>query len=298
MSQKSVATIGNFDGLHLGHRALVNRVLELAKKRHCLSVVLTFDPHPVKVLFPEKGLKQIFDLEDRLRCLTELGVGRIVVMPFSRELSQLSPESFFNQVVLQDLRCEILVIGHDFSFGKDRAGTLDVLKRLGNQSGVEVIVEPPVMLDGKVVSSSGVRRAVSNGNMELAKRLLGRPFYMKGVVVKGAGRGKKIGFPTANLFTQSDLYPKGGVYVTEAVVKGQLFQSVTNAGTNPTFTSGHQVPVQIETHILDFNEDIYGEKIEVRFHQFIRDEKKFSSVEELIKQIALDSSQARGATFK
>jgi riboflavin kinase / FMN adenylyltransferase len=288
----TVATVGNFDGIHLGHQALINRVKEAAKKSHRKSVVMTFDPHPMRVLFPERGLKNIFDLEDRVRIFKELGIDALVVEPFSRELSQLEPAAFFEDLLLSRLKAGSLLVGHDFNFGKNRSGTLEVLEGLCKSHSVSLEVVPPLRMDGIVISSTEIRRQIQSGQVEKASVFLGRPFYLRGLVEKGAGRGRKIGFPTANLFTQAELIPKNGVYVTLAEVRGKQFKSVTNIGNNPTFQEKTRRPVQIETHILQFNEQIYGEELKVSFLGYLREEMKFKSVGDLVKQIAADAKKA------
>jgi riboflavin kinase / FMN adenylyltransferase len=294
LAAPTVVTVGNFDGIHLGHQALINQVKERARALKKSSVVMTFDPHPMKVLFPERNLKSIFDLEDRTEIFKGLGIDALVIEPFSRELSQLEPPVFFEKLLLSNLKTGHLLVGHDFNFGKNRSGTLEVLDRLCAKHAVSLEVMAPIKIEGTVVSSTEIRRLVQCGAVDKAAKFLGRTFYLRGIVEKGAGRGHKIGFPTANLFTSAELYPKNGVYVTVAEVRGKKFRSVTNVGQNPTFVEKTRHPIQVETHILDFSEDIYGEPLKVKFLEFMRDETKFNSVDELIRQIGSDVKKAEG----
>ena len=285
-------TLGNFDGMHVGHEALVRRVKKVSDDEKLLGGLLTFDPHPTKVLAPEKQTKSIFDMADKIDRVKKLGLDFFVIEPFSREVSQLDPKAFLNSLT-KSFAIRFLVVGYDFNFGRNRSGTLEVLKKFCESSGIVLEVLPPVKIGGEVVSSSLIRKAVANGEVEKANLLLGRPFFLKGVVEKGASRGKTIGFPTANLLTKAELIPKNGVYITFFNHQGQEFHSVTNVGENPTFKNGTIRPIQIETHILDFKEEIYGEQTTVKFLKHLRPEMKFNSVEELIKNIKKDIVAAR-----
>jgi riboflavin kinase/FMN adenylyltransferase len=286
----SVLTIGNFDSLHLGHRALMQRVLERAHKCSIPSIVMTFDPHPVKVLKPDRHLTRIFDFEDQRQQLEALGVDTLVIEPFSREFSQLPPERYLQEWIYQPFRPETLVVGHDFSFGVGRQGTIEFLQNHARQLGFQVEVIPPVKLAGEVVSSSRIRKALQiDGDVQLAWQLMGRPFYLDGMVERGFGRGRTIGIPTANLRTAAETLPKRGVYCATALIRNQTYHTVVNIGLNPTFNEvrSHQ-PMSIEAHILDFNTDIYGENVKIVFVDRLRDERKFASVEELVAQIHSD----------
>ena len=295
---KTVVTIGNFDGVHLGHQALISRVKSISLNRGLKSVVMTFEPHPTNILFPEKTLKTITSLGERGQLVQILGIDFFYVQPFSRELSQLSPEEFFRQILISNLGVQILLVGHDFSFGKNRQGTLEVLGKLCQSHGVDLEVFGPFKINDEIVSSSAIRRAVETTNVVKAEKFLGRPFSLIGIVEKGAGRGKKIGFPTANLFTTNELLPSTGVYFTQTEVHGTSFRSLTNVGINPTFNTPNKRPIQIETFILDFDEDIYGDQIKVEFLEYIRPEIKFSSVEDLISKIKEDVERAMRYQWK
>jgi riboflavin kinase/FMN adenylyltransferase len=285
---KSVVTIGNFDGLHRGHREIITQVLQQAKAHNAQSVVVTFHPHPRKILHPEQEHLQLFDQKDQERELAKMGVDLLVIEPFSRNLSQLKPEQYLVDYIIKPLSPEILIVGYDFAFGANRQGTLSVLETLTQQHGIGLQVVHPVKIDGLVISSSEIRKAVREGKVDLAQKMLGRSFYLKGLVEKGDQRGRKLGFPTANLSTNAEVFPKTGVYATKAYVRGKIYSSVTNVGYNPTFIAEKNKALKVETHILNFNEDIYGEEIEVYFEKYLRSEKKFSSIDELIVQIQKD----------
>lgn len=288
----SVVTIGNFDGLHRGHRELISQVRQAASESGLPAVVMTFDPHPLKILAPQKNVKMIFPLTDRIEEIQKMGMEYLIIQPFSRELSDLEPKKFFEDLLIDSLGVKRLIVGHDFSFGKDRKGDSEMLHQLCRERAIAFQVVPPVKHDGVLVSSSSIREAILDGEVAKAANLLGRSFYLRGVVEKGQGRGKKIGFPTANLFTPSELFPKLGVYVTRAHLLGKIHKSVTNVGRNPTFQEKTRHPIQVETHILNFDRDIYGEALKIEFLDFLREEKKFDSVAELVKQITHDVENA------
>ena len=288
---KSVLTIGNFDGIHLGHRALIERVLQQSKASNVPSVVMTFDPHPMKVLYPDRHLKRLFSSEDQHQQLAALGIDYLVVEPFSREFSQLSPGDYIHEWIFSPFHPELLVVGHDFNFGANRAGTLGFLNERASDLGFKVEVIPPVMVESEVVSSSRIRRAIQEGAVSLAARLLGRNFYVEGIVEKGAGRGRTIGVPTANLRTQAELVPALGVYAATVDVGGKTIPAAVNIGRNPTFQTEDQV--SIEAHLLDFSADIYGVPMRITFVERLRDEQKFPNVESLVAQIKKDVERAR-----
>lgn len=289
----SALTLGNFDGVHLGHRTLIKRVRERGQDCNISSVVMTFDPHPLRFLFPQKNFKNLFTLGDRIEQISKLNPDYLVILKFDHSLSELSPSNFFSHILVNKLKVQQLMLGHDFSFGKNRSGSLQTLEDLCNSSNLQMEVIKPVMVDSTIVSSSEIRDCIEEGDVFRASGFLGRPFALSGTVTRGAERGRTIGFPTANLKATSEFFPKIGVYVTQTLVGTRSFRSVTNVGFNPTFVSSAEVPpVQIETHILNFEEDIYGQKIEVRFFDFIRAEIKFSSTEKLVSQIREDVEKA------
>jgi riboflavin kinase / FMN adenylyltransferase len=288
---KSVLTIGNFDGVHLGHRALIDEVLKRSRASRIPSVVMTFDPHPMKVLHPDRHLKRLFSVEDQQHQFEKLGVDVLVVEPFSREFSQLSPSQYIDEWIVNPFHPELLVVGHDFNFGANRAGTLSFLGDRAGELGFELLVLPPVSIDGVVVSSSKVREAVCKGDVAQAAKLLGRNFYLEGIIEKGAGRGRTIGVPTANLRTPAELVPALGVYAAVAELNGKRYGAAVNIGHNPTFQTEGQV--SIEAHLLDFSSDIYGVPMKLEFVQRIRDEQKFANVEALTSQIKNDIEKSK-----
>ncbi len=283
----SVVTIGNFDGVHLGHREIISRVVESSRRVGGPAILMTFDPHPRKVLQPEKNLKTIFPREDLENEIKKLGIDILIFEPFSRELSQMSPDDFIQTRIYKPLSPHSLIVGYDFHFGANREGNLEKLKELTDRLKINLEIVSPVKTDHMLVSSSQIRLALANGDVAAAKQMLGRSFYLKGLIVKGKGRGKTIGFPTANLSARAETFPKLGVYATQIKVRGKFLKSITNVGFNPTFADA-PLAIQVETYIFNFSEQIYGEEAVVQFDSFVRDEKKFKSVTELVEQIRLD----------
>lgn len=286
----SIVTIGNFDGVHLGHRELLSRVVDRARAVNLPSVVMTFEPHPVKVLHPDRKLPRIFDLEDQREQLEKLGVDVLVVEPFSREFSQVPAERFVREWVYKSFTPRAIIVGYDFSFGANRQGSIEFLREKARDLGVDVDVVPPVKVGDVLVSSTRIRQAVEEGDVALASALLGRPFYLDGLVEKGAGRGRTIGIPTANLRGTAELVPKRGVYAAWATARGKRHKAVVNNGLNPTFTPGLQT-LSVEAHLIGFDGDLYGEKLRLEFVTRLRDEVKFSSVEELVARIRSDIAE-------
>ncbi len=287
---RTVISIGNFDGLHLGHQKILRTVLERARSAGQIAAAVTFDPHPMKLLRPDNAPRMIQTLSQRLAGFEKIGLDAALVLRFDRELSRLSPEDFLQQILIERLQVAAVLVGANFCFGHRGAGNVRLLTEYGKEHGFEVETIPPVMIEGIVVSSTAVRNAIAEGRVGAAVPLLGRPFSLTGEIRAGAGRGRTILFPTLNVVPEQELLPKFGVYATESVVKGKLRQSVTNVGTRPTF-DGHGVTV--ESHLFDFDEQISGETMEVRFHTRLRDEQKFSGVGELKAQIARDIVAAR-----
>jgi riboflavin kinase / FMN adenylyltransferase len=287
----SVLTIGNFDGVHLGHQTLIARAVSLAREQGIPSVVMTFEPHPVKVLHPDRKLTRIFDFEDQQEQLAKAGIDILVVEPFSREFSQVAPERYLNEWVYRPFSPKQLIVGYDFSFGADRKGSIDFLKSKGAELGIGVEVIPPVKVDGELCSSTRIRQALESGAVELANKLLGRRFYVRGLVERGAGRGRTIGIPTANIRTAAETLPASGVYAALASTRHGEYKAMVNIGSNPTFV--HAGMVGIEAHLLDFSGDLYGEEVRVEFVARLRDEKKFSSAAELVSQIHADIASGR-----
>lgn len=288
----SAVSIGNFDGLHLGHQALIARLKAASKAHGIPSVVMTFSPHPMQVLQPERKVKRIFSLEDQVRTLSESGVDFLIIQSFSRSFSELTPEQFIISKLFKPLRPKNVVVGYDFAFGAHKKGSIEYLKQKGLELGFDVDLIAPVKLKDQIVSSSRIRQLIAEGNVQLAGEMLGRNFYLEGIVEKGFQRGRKIGIPTANILCLTETTPNSGVYCGYAHLKGEpKFKAVMNIGVNPTFSeSSHQT---IECHLLDFNRDIYGRELRVEFVSKLRNEKKFSGVDELVAQIHIDIIEAK-----
>ncbi len=293
----SVVTIGVFDGLHLGHRTILQRLRAAGEARGLPRVCVTFSTHPKAVLLGEAP-RQILSLEHRLELLAAAGVDTTVVIEFSPAFASTEPEAFVEQLLVRKLGVTELVIGHDTAIGRHRRGDADYLARAGKRYGFAVVAVGGVLLDGEVVSSTGVRRAIAAGDIAAAERMLGRPVSLLGTIVKGDGRGATIGFPTANLEVRSEAFPPLGVYaVTARCALGDL-PAVMNYGLRPTFKQDERHAV-FEIHILDRGGtaepdfDLYGQHMEVFLHSFLRREQRFDGVEALQAQIVLDCEQAR-----
>jgi len=289
--QRSVLAIGSFDGIHLGHQAILRSVVARARDLNAVPTALTFDPSPRAVLRPETAPSQISTIAQRIAGFRALGLEAAVVLPFTLELSRLTPEEFVQQILLRSLRTRALFVGEDFRFGHKQAGDVNLLRRLGAEHGFEVVVLPPVICRGEVVSSTLIRKEIVDGNVSRAARLLGRQFVLAGEVVSGTGTGRRFTFPTLNLAPEQSLLPLRGVYITRTCLEGENFsrRSVTNIGMRPTFNGS---ALSIETHLLDEQLSHASKRIEVRFWERLRDEKKFSGPEELRAQIACDITNA------
>jgi riboflavin kinase/FMN adenylyltransferase len=283
----SVATIGNFDGVHVGHRDILRRVVTLARERCLVPVVLSFDPHPARILAPDRAPKLITTVGQRLRRLEQEGIEAALLLPFSLELAKLSPEEFAQVVLSDTLRARVVIVGDDFRFGHKQAGDLTTLRSLGEQLGFEVESAGTIQRRGERISSTAVRKLIEAGRVSRACRMLGEPFALEGNVVKGQGIGKTQTVPTLNLAAENELLPAPGVYVTSArdADSGRKWRSVTNVGYRPTF-DGHDL--SCETFLLDPLTGDSPRRIEVSFLQFVRHEKKFESSEFLRAQIMRD----------
>ncbi len=289
-SARSTLTVGNFDGLHLGHQKILRQVVERARATKTLGVAVTFDPHPLKVLRPAQAPPLVQTLEQRLAGIHSMGLNAAVVLNFDAEFAVLSPEAFAEGVLLKGLGVNTILAGQNFRFGHKQAGDLAMLTTLGKRLGFEVEIVEPAVVAGEVASSTAVRRAILEGRPADAARLLGRPFSLTGQIERGSGRGSTILFPTLNLRPEQELLPKPGVYATEVNVDGKLYGAATNVGFRPTF-DGKQL--SIESHLFNFSESLKEGRLEVFFRERLRDEQKFSGPEELRKQIALDLERAR-----
>jgi riboflavin kinase/FMN adenylyltransferase len=286
-----VLALGNFDGLHRGHRKILERLRRVAGERGATSVVMTFDPHPPRVVRPDKAPPLIMTTVQKLEGLQEAGVQGAAIVRFTHELSQWDPETFVRTVLVEWLRVSEVWVGANFLFGHDRSGNFSMLRSLGARYGFKAEKIDPVRYKDFVVSSTRVRRLVSEARVDEASALLGHHYFIDGMVVGGDQRGRTIGFPTANLCSDNELIPPHGVYATTAIIDGIVRPSITNIGTRPTVdTSGKTT---IETHIFDFNHDLYGSRIRLAFVQRLRDERAFESIDALKSQIASDCARAR-----
>lgn len=286
-----VITIGNFDGIHLGHQIIFRRVMERADTRHGQSVVLTFDPHPLKVMRPEADLPLLTTTAQKIRLLSALGLDAMVIQPFTREFAALPAREFVIEYLCRRLDVKELVVGHDYRFGCRREGDIALLQEIGVQHGFTVEVVDAIQINHTVVSSTLVRNLVRAGNMAEANRLLGRAYEVTGVVIPGHGRGARLlKIPTANLRLDNELLPAPGIYAVWATVEGRTYPAVANIGTCPTFQESE---LSLEVHILDFHQDIYHRPLAVEFVQRLRDERRFPSIPELAAQIQTDITRAR-----
>lgn len=287
--KEPILTLGNFDGLHLGHLKIIRGVSARARKLGVSSVVYTFDPHPLKIVAPHKSPPLLIDMEDKTRLIEAAGVDCLIFASFTREFAGKHPRQFVEEAIVP-LSVKEVWVGHDFRFGSGKTGTVEHLKELGEEFGFKVVVVGAYRKGGHIVSSSRIRGLIADGKVGEAAGLLGRRYSIKGVVVKGANIGKEIGFPTANLKVESELVPAGGVYAAWAVVGSKRFPAVLNIGRAPTF-GGKETSVEV--HLLDFDSDLYGERMEVHFIRRLRSEKKFKSAGDLAVQIRKDTERAR-----
>ncbi len=288
--RRTVITVGTFDGLHVGHRKILQSVRERATANGQRATAVTFDPHPMRVLLPDRAPFLIQTLAQRLAGFEQMGLDAALVLRFDRALSLVSPEEFIERILVRTLRLSAILVGANFRFGHRGAGDVRLLGEYGKRNGFEVEIIPPVEVDGKIVSSTAIRGAIAGGDVAAAIPLLGRPFSLTGEIRPGAGRGRTILFPTLNLAPEQELLPKLGVYATESFVAGKVYSSVTNVGTRPTF---NEAGVTVESHLFAFSEALTGGRMEVRFHERIRDERKFSGADALRTQIGLDIEAAR-----
>ncbi len=288
-------TIGNFDGVHLGHQMLFNEVVGKADRHQGVSIAITFEPHPLQVVRPQAGIKLISNFEQKVELIQLANIDILIVLPFTKELAA-TPARVFIDRLLEHVDVTELVVGYDYAFGKGREGDIPFLREEGKRRGFAVSVVDAYYVDDMLVSSTKIRELVTQGRMRDVHKLLGRYYQIRGEVKVGKKRGgTEIGFPTANLhIAPEDLCPKYGVYVTQVTYGGKCYGGVLNIGKNPTFAEqdGAQ-PIRAETHIFDFDQDIYGHPIKVNLLRFLREERKFSGPRELAAQIAVDIKQAR-----
>ena len=286
-----VLTIGNFDGVHKGHLALFDKVKERAKAIGGQSVVMTFEPHPLKIMRPANGPRLITHTGQKLELIEKAGVDIIVCVSFDREFAAIPARDFVKEILVRKIGIREIVVGYDYTFGHNREGDINLLREMGEELGFVVHLVGPVQIEERLVSSTSIRRLVQEGRLDKAKVLLGRDFEVQGTVVKGRNRGGRLlGFPTANLNPHGELLPQKGVYAVKVVIDDTFYNGVTNVGYNPTFGN---TGLTVETHILDYSGDLLGKTIKVQFIKRLRDERTFKTVEELSARIARDITQAR-----
>jgi riboflavin kinase/FMN adenylyltransferase len=296
--ENGVLTIGNFDGLHVGHRSIMRTVIERARTVRGEAAVYTFEPHPRKLLYPDRAPRLLTTLDQKLELLDEIGVDLVIVEPFDRELAALPPERFVREVIHERLGPVAVYVGYDFRYGKDRAGSMRTLTELGPHLGFSVTIIPEVTVGSRDVNSTRIRELLGEGRVEEAGELLARPYRIRGLVVEGDRRGVTIGFPTINLAPENEILPARGVYaghvrfLDDGVPPcGAVHRSVTNVGQRPTFKD--RDPIVTESHLLDFDAQVYGRRVELSFEHHLRAERRFPGLEALKTQIAADVESAR-----
>ncbi|MCA8991646.1 MAG: bifunctional riboflavin kinase/FAD synthetase [Planctomycetaceae bacterium] len=283
-------SIGNFDGVHRGHRVIVNQVVERARAASVPAVVVTFEPHPVAVLAPHRQPPRLTRLEYKAHLLEECGIDVVLAIEPTRELLAMSPREFFETILVSEMQIAGIVEGPNFCFGQHRAGTTETLVALADEHSIDVKIVSPETSGEDLVSSTAIRQALQAGNIELATQLLGRMHRVRGVVRSGAARGRTIGFPTANLADVAEMLPCDGVYAGIATVGDRVFSAAIQLGTNPTFDGSER---KLEAHLLDFSGDIYGQETDVDFRHRLRDVVRFDSTDQLVRQLNIDIEQTR-----
>ena len=284
--------IGNFDGVHRGHAALIRATVAAARNASLEACVLTFSPHPARLLAPDRAPPLLMPEARKIELLLALGVDRVLVQPFDWALAALSPHAFAHDLLRDRIDARVVSVGYDFSFGAKRAGTVTTLGELGREMGFVAHIAPAVRVRGVVCASSAIRALITAGRVDEAEALLGRPAELEGQVVHGAQRGRTIGFPTINVAYQNEVAPASGVYVGEVqLADGRVHRAAINVGTNPTFTEAG-APVRVEAHLLGYSGDLYGQHVRLGFWQRLRDEKKFGGIDALVAQIRADLAQA------
>lgn len=286
----SATTVGNFDGVHRGHRQMIEIVRDVARSFDGEAAVLTFDPHPTAVIEGAQPVGALMTLDQKLEALEAAGVGRVVLLEFDPALARLSPARFVDDFLVETLHSRVVVVGSTFRFGHRRSAGVDDLRRLGSARGFAVREVEPVLAEGLPISSTRIREAVSAGQVRQAATLLGRLFELEGEVVRGDGRGRTLGVPTANVVPRNGIQPAPAVYAGELVAGGAVASAVINIGRRPTFGGG---TIAVEAHALDFDADLYGRVVRLRFAERLRDERRFASKDDLLAQIAKDVAEAR-----
>ncbi len=290
IARPTVVTLGVFDGLHLGHQLVMSTVVERARKVGAVPTVITFDPHPRAVLHPESAPPLLQTFDQKIEAFGVLGIEQTIVVRFTHEFARVRAREFLRDVLDDRLHAKEVYLGRGFAFGHNREGNIELLREVSEELGFRADEVPEVRLRGQRISSSRIRQLLSEGRVNLARRMLGRPYGVEGRVVHGAERGRALGFPTANVHPQNRVIPRAGVYVTATLIDGAWRRSVTNVGVRPTFEN--DVEPSVETFVLDWEGDLYGDVVRVRFLHRLRDERKFASIEELKRQIDRDAHRA------
>lgn len=286
----TVVTIGNFDGVHKGHQVLIEKTATYAKARGIKSAVFTFLNHPINYFVPEK-VKNIFDEKEKERLIEGFGIDYLIDIPFDKAMTQISAEQFIVKILKDKIHAKKIVVGHDFTFARNKEGTVDVLREIGHEYGIEVEIVQPIKINGIRVSSTFIRELISEGRVDEIPQYLGTPYVIEGEIIHGKANGRKMGYPTANISLKDQIInPKNGIYASRVIINGKKYFGATNVGMNPTVNGKY---LSIETNILDFDEDIYGKRVRIEFLEKIRDEKKFESLDELRKQLDLDTGFVR-----
>lgn len=291
LSSPTACGLGNFDGVHLGHQKLIKELLKQATIRNLESTILTFEPHPSKILYPDKADPLIMTLKQKENVIKTYGIDNLVLIPFTRDFSNIDYEDFIYDILIKKCRAKTIVVGFDYRFGKKGAGNARILKEICRKEGIDTIIIPPVTYEGKIVSSTLIRSLIRNGNVKKAREFMARPFSIEGIVVYGDALGRELGFPTANVSYSPDIVlPANGVYAVLVAWQGRILKGIANIGIKPTFNKNQ---ITLEVHIFNFNEQVYGETLEVIFVEKIRDEIKFEGVSRLIDQIKKDVAMAK-----
>ena len=281
-----VIALGNFDGIHIGHQALIKKTVEEAKNIDGTPILLTFYPHPLKVIRQTFEPFIIQTFKEKVQIAKTLGIETIICARFTKQFADMHHSDFVKNILVDNLSVKAVCVGHDYTFGKNGSGTIKNLREDANRYGFKLIVIPPVKIDGIIVSSTRIREFLQNGNIKDANRFLGRAYKISGVVKKGEGRGARLGFPTANIYPKNEIILKNGVYAAYVYIEEKKYKAAVNVGYNPTFKG---IEKHIEAFLIEFSRDIYGKKIEIEFLEFIRQEKKFKKVQDLINRIDEDT---------
>jgi riboflavin kinase/FMN adenylyltransferase len=286
-AENTILTLGIFDGVHLGHRKIIEKLKKKAAVSICRNLVITFSPHPRNVISGKRDLKLLTTIEEKIKLLEEIGVENLLIINFTKEFSQLSSEKFFNDYIIERIGIKEIVVGYDHHFGKGRSGDINTLRKMGMQFGFDVTSVEPFKIDNEAVNSTKIRKALAEGNIKVANSFLGREYSFSGTVVEGDKRGRELGFPTANiLLDEEKLLPMMGIYAVEFLFDDEKHKGLLSIGIRPTFYDSGKIVVEV--YLYDFNRDIYNKKITVRIIDWVRGEEKFSSAEALVEQMQKD----------